>query len=185
MSRAVHVDRRSKGRCAASCCFAGRLTGRGRHGRHSLRCRSFARGYRRQGSHRRHPERSVTGAQISPRQVSLCPAPSRRVLLLKNLSNSAASQPASKRPPEITLPSSLSRLPSYGCDKSRTRPSRRGPPPCDPPRGSPPRVWRPGIELVRLTGSAMGRANPRPHTEEHGKASRLEGPSATSLKRRA
>src|SRR6202790_5405373 len=32
-------------------------------------------------------------------------------------SNSAASQPASKRPPEITLPSSLSQPSSYGCDK--------------------------------------------------------------------
>src|SRR5271156_3091403 len=30
--------------------------------------------------------------------------------------NSAASQPASKRPREITTPSSLSRPPSYGCD---------------------------------------------------------------------
>ena len=35
----------------------------------------------------------------------------------QNSSNSAASQPASKRPPEITAPSSLSRLSSYGCDK--------------------------------------------------------------------
>ena len=33
------------------------------------------------------------------------------------VNNSAASQPASKRPPEITAPSSLSRLSSYGCDK--------------------------------------------------------------------
>src|ERR1700736_1429377 len=32
-------------------------------------------------------------------------------------SSSAASQPASKRPPEITSPSSLSLPSSYGCDK--------------------------------------------------------------------
>jgi len=32
MSRAVHADRRSEGRCTASGCFAGRLTCRGRHG---------------------------------------------------------------------------------------------------------------------------------------------------------
>src|SRR5437899_1348444 len=32
-------------------------------------------------------------------------------------SNSAASQPALKRPPEITVPSSLSQQSSYGCDK--------------------------------------------------------------------
>jgi hypothetical protein len=35
----------------------------------------------------------------------------------QNSSNSAASQPASKRPPEITLPSSLSQPSSYGYDK--------------------------------------------------------------------
>ena len=35
----------------------------------------------------------------------------------QNSSNSAASQPASKRQPEITLPSSLSQPSSYGCDK--------------------------------------------------------------------
>ena len=35
----------------------------------------------------------------------------------QNSSNSAASQPASKRLREITRPSSLSRPPSYGCDK--------------------------------------------------------------------
>jgi len=34
-----------------------------------------------------------------------------------NSSSSAASQPASKRPPEITVPSSLSQRSSYGCDK--------------------------------------------------------------------
>src|SRR6266403_5330219 len=35
----------------------------------------------------------------------------------QNSNNSAASQPASKRQPEITLPSSLSQPSSYGCDK--------------------------------------------------------------------
>src|SRR6476660_10225883 len=35
----------------------------------------------------------------------------------QNSSSSAASQPASKRPPEITVPSSLSQRSSYGCDK--------------------------------------------------------------------
>src|SRR6266851_2416802 len=35
----------------------------------------------------------------------------------QNSSSSAASQPASKRPPEITVPSSLSQPSSYGCDK--------------------------------------------------------------------
>src|SRR6266403_212905 len=35
----------------------------------------------------------------------------------QNSNNSAASQPASKRPPEITVPSSLSPPSSYGCDK--------------------------------------------------------------------
>src|SRR6476646_1818122 len=35
----------------------------------------------------------------------------------QNSSSSAASQPASKRPPEITGPSSLSQRSSYGCDK--------------------------------------------------------------------
>src|SRR5258708_32137634 len=35
----------------------------------------------------------------------------------QNSNNSAASQPASKRPPEITVPSSLSQPSSYGCDK--------------------------------------------------------------------
>src|SRR5258708_5567115 len=35
----------------------------------------------------------------------------------RNSSSSAASQPASKRPPEITGPSSLSQPSSYGCDK--------------------------------------------------------------------
>jgi hypothetical protein len=35
----------------------------------------------------------------------------------QNSSSSAASQPASKRPPEITAPSSLSLQSSYGCDK--------------------------------------------------------------------
>src|SRR6266850_5960481 len=35
----------------------------------------------------------------------------------QNSNNSAASQPVSKRQPEITLPSSLSQPSSYGCDK--------------------------------------------------------------------
>src|SRR5712672_1545070 len=35
----------------------------------------------------------------------------------QNSNNSAVSQPASKRQPEITLPSSLSQPSSYGCDK--------------------------------------------------------------------
>src|SRR4029077_12881256 len=35
----------------------------------------------------------------------------------QNSNNSAASQPASKRQPEITVPSSLSQPSSYGCDK--------------------------------------------------------------------
>src|SRR6478672_9397693 len=35
----------------------------------------------------------------------------------QNSSSSAASQPASKRPPEITVPSSLSQRSSYGCHK--------------------------------------------------------------------
>src|SRR5260370_5322844 len=35
----------------------------------------------------------------------------------QNSNNSAAAQPASKRQPEITLPSSLSQPSSYGCDK--------------------------------------------------------------------
>src|SRR5258705_11604805 len=35
----------------------------------------------------------------------------------QNSNNSAASQPASKRQPEITVPSSLSQPASYGCDK--------------------------------------------------------------------
>jgi hypothetical protein len=39
--------------------------------------RSLAPGYCRQGSSRRHPQQPITGAQISTRQASLCPALSR------------------------------------------------------------------------------------------------------------
>src|SRR5882762_2019178 len=48
----------------------------------------------------------------------------------RNSSSSAASQPASKRPPEITGPSSLSQPSSYGCDKCPHYLERLGPHPC-------------------------------------------------------
>jgi hypothetical protein len=59
----------------------------------------------------RHGRSNIPSTSISmPSAISLSAAS-------QNSSNSAASQPASKRPPEITAPSSLSRLSSYGCDK--------------------------------------------------------------------
>src|SRR3984893_15155743 len=45
----------------------------------------------------------------------------------QNSSNSAASQPASKKPPEIISPSSLSQPSSYGCDKCPHRLGRPWP----------------------------------------------------------
>src|SRR3984893_2762256 len=59
----------------------------------------------------RHGRSNIRSTSISMPSAILWSAAS------QNSSNSAASQPASKRQPEITLPSSLSQLSSYGCDK--------------------------------------------------------------------
>ena len=70
---------------------------------------------------RRHPQQPVTRAQISARQASLRPAPSRGVLLLQAQAvpprRNSLRKDRPKLPPEITAPSSLSQPSSYGCDK--------------------------------------------------------------------
>src|SRR5258705_8160005 len=58
-----------------------------------------------------HVRSNIRSTSISMRSAISWNAASR------NSSSSAASQPASKRPPEITGPSSLSQPSSYGCDK--------------------------------------------------------------------
>src|SRR4030088_1657798 len=69
------------------------------------------------GGARRHPQQPVTCAQISARQASLCPAPSRGMLLLKAQAVPPRRNPLRKDRPKITAPSSLSQPSSYGCDK--------------------------------------------------------------------
>lgn len=78
---------------------------------------TFAPRHRRQKSARCYPQQPVARAQIPARQASLRPAPSRRVLLLQTQAVPPRRHPLSKRPPEITEPSSLSLPSSYGCDK--------------------------------------------------------------------
>src|SRR5712671_6878234 len=59
----------------------------------------------------RHARSNIRSTSISMRSAISSNAAS------QNSSNSAALQPGSKRPPEITVPSSLSLPSSYGCDK--------------------------------------------------------------------
>jgi transposase len=56
------------------------------------------------------PNNPVTCTQISARQAPLCPAPSRGMLLLKAQAVPTRRELASKKRPEITLPSSLPRI---------------------------------------------------------------------------
>src|SRR6266403_1234027 len=49
----------------------------------------------------RHPQQPVTGAQISARQASLCPAPSRGVLLLKTQTIPPRRNPLRKDSPKL------------------------------------------------------------------------------------
>jgi len=55
-------------------------------------------------------------SRASTRQVSLCPAPSRGVLLLKNQAVPPRRNPPRKGRPKFIAPSSLSLPSPYGCD---------------------------------------------------------------------
>jgi transposase len=81
MSRAVHAHRRPEGRCTTSRHIDRGIARRGRHGRYGLRRGSLAPSHRSQGRARRHPQQPLASPQISARQTSLCPAPSRGMLL--------------------------------------------------------------------------------------------------------
>ena len=109
-----------KGDAPQSCCFAGRLTCRGRHGRHSLRRRSFAPGHRCQRRTCSHPTTTRHGrSNIGSTSISMSSA----------ISWSAASK-TQAIPPRCNplrkdsskyLPS-LSQPSSYGCDKCPRHP---------------------------------------------------------------
>src|SRR6266403_3392526 len=117
MSGAVHADRRSEGRCTAS----GYLCWKAYLPRSSwptqpttpIICArpSLPKARSPSSPTTRHGRSNIRSTSISmPSAISWSAAS-------QNSNNSAASQPASKRQPEITVPSSLSQPSSYGCDK--------------------------------------------------------------------
>ena len=112
-----HAYRRPEGRCSASRRIDRGITRRSRHRRYGLRCRSLARAIAAKGALAVIPNNPSRALKYPLDEHLLCPAPSRRILPSPSSSNSAASQPASKTPPEITGLSSPSQPSSYGYDK--------------------------------------------------------------------
>src|SRR6266403_618911 len=117
MSGAVHADRRSEGRCTAS----GYLCWKAYLPRSSwptqpttpIICArpSLPKARSPSSPTTRHGRSNIRSTSISmPSAISWSAA-------AQNSNNSAASQPASKRQPEITVTSSLSQPSYYGCDK--------------------------------------------------------------------
>jgi len=101
MSGAVHADRRSEGRCTASGCLLEGLPAEVVMADTAYDADHLRQAIAAKGALAVIPNKPVTGAQISARQASLCPAPSRGVLLLKTQTIPPRRNPLRKDSPKL------------------------------------------------------------------------------------
>jgi len=122
MSRAFTADLMSEGRCNRKRCLLGRLTRSSWPTQPTtpIIC-GVAPCHPLPKAPRRHPQPTpvLTGAQISARPASLCPSPSRGVMLLKTQNIRRVATRVEQHPKLLAVALSL-RPSSYGCDVMST-----------------------------------------------------------------